>query len=133
MEQNTWGEAQHLKFSKVSYDKWADLQSGFALDDGATVDTESHPCKLRYFDYRYIRFIYHPGLDKLVLSSSWIDPSWNEPEYLLDGLSSDDVAVRQTVFGRNLIDVGEKSAGHILLDEVNVNFLLILFTQLIAL
>ena len=47
-----------------------------------------------------------------------MDPRWNDLDDVRNGLSSEEVNIRIAVFGKNLIDIEEKSTGYILLDEV---------------
>jgi len=73
---------------------------------------------LQYLDYRYIRFCYHPLQDRFILNNNWKDPSWDNIRSLRMGLDGDEKGFRQTVFGDNVIDIEEKTAMQILVDEV---------------
>ncbi|EQK99892.1 hypothetical protein OCS_04395 [Ophiocordyceps sinensis CO18] len=83
------------------------------------LDEENDPLmdKLRMLDYRYVRLCYHPLKDKFVLSAGWKDPEWTDIRLVRCGLDSDEKALREVVFGRNLIDIEAKSSGQILVDE----------------
>lgn len=85
------------------------------------LDEENDPLmdKLRMLDYRYVRLCYHPLKDKFVLSAGWKDPEWTDIRLVRCGLDSDEKALREVVFGRNLIDIEAKSSGQILVDEVS--------------
>ncbi|KAE8147364.1 putative P-type ATPase [Aspergillus avenaceus] len=72
---------------------------------------------LRSIDYRYLRFFYHPFEDKFDLISGWKDPSWTNTRMMRTGLDADDRDSREQVFGRNLIDVQQKSLLQLLMDE----------------
>ncbi|KAI9881364.1 MAG: hypothetical protein M1830_003371 [Pleopsidium flavum] len=72
---------------------------------------------LRFVDYRYIRFSFHPLKDKFVLSNSWKDPSWTNVKSIRAGLDGDEQEYRQRVFGKNLIGIQEKSVPQLLVDE----------------
>ncbi|KAF8477462.1 P-type ATPase-like protein [Kalaharituber pfeilii] len=72
---------------------------------------------LRYIDYRYIRFCYHPLLDKFLLNNSWKDPSWINMKKLRQGIEGGDKDYRSLVFGKNVIDIEEKSVTQLLIDE----------------
>ena len=108
------------KVSKISCDKWTSLYSGFIFNDEDYKYPDNQQTNLRYFDYRYMRLIYHPAVDQFVFASQWMDPRWNDLDDVRNGLSSEEVNVRTTVFGKNLIDIEEKSTGYILLDEVRL-------------
>lgn len=72
---------------------------------------------LRLLDYRYIRFCFNPLKDKFTTCSSWKDPAWTSPETIRGGIDADEKAIRERVFGRNVIDLEEKSIGQLLVDE----------------
>ena len=74
--------------------------------------------QLRFLDYRYIRFCYHPLKDKFVLSSDWKDPTWTNVKSIRAGLDSDERYRREQVFGMNQIDIKQKSIPQLLIDEV---------------
>ncbi|RMD41460.1 hypothetical protein DV735_g3675, partial [Chaetothyriales sp. CBS 134920] len=72
---------------------------------------------LRFLDYRYMRLIYHPTEDKFVPNNDWWDPQWTEVKALRAGLDSEERERRSQVFGKNAIEVEEKSIGQLLVDE----------------
>jgi cation-transporting ATPase 13A2 len=74
--------------------------------------------ELRCLDYRYIRFVYHPIKDKFVLANTWKDPAWTNATALREGLDNEERDYRELVFGKNLIDIAEKTLGQLLVDEV---------------
>ena len=74
--------------------------------------------QLRFLDYRYVRFCYHPLKDKFVLSSNWKDPTWTDVKSVRVGLDSDERYRREQVFGMNQIDIKQKSITQLLVDEV---------------
>ncbi|KAF2112000.1 ATPase type 13A2 [Lophiotrema nucula] len=74
--------------------------------------------QLRFLDYRYIRFCYHPLKDKFILANTWKDPSWTRVSKFREGLENEERDYRELVFGRNEIDIAEKSTGQLLVDEV---------------
>jgi len=73
---------------------------------------------LRFLDYRYIRFSFHPLKDIFVLCNSWKDPSWTDVRSIRAGLDGEEKEHRQRVFGKNLISIEEKSVPQLLVDEV---------------
>ncbi|RMZ83621.1 hypothetical protein DV738_g928, partial [Chaetothyriales sp. CBS 135597] len=72
---------------------------------------------LRFLDYRYMRLIYHPTEDKFVPNNDWWDPQWTGVKALRAGLDSEERERRSQVFGKNAIEVEEKSIGQLLVDE----------------
>ncbi|KAG8630313.1 hypothetical protein KVT40_001932 [Elsinoe batatas] len=73
--------------------------------------------ELRILDYRYIRFAFHPSKDKFVLGNTWKDPTWNTVQGVRGGIDADEHEQRERIFGKNLIDIEEKSIAQLLVDE----------------
>ena len=74
---------------------------------------------LRVLDYRYIAFCFHPLKDKFVLCSDWKDPNWTDVKSIRAGLGSDERHRREQVFGKNQIDIQQKSIFQLLVDEAS--------------
>ena len=74
---------------------------------------------LRFLDYRYIRFCFHPLKDKFVPCNTWKDPAWRDVRTMRTGLDSDERCRREQVFGRNEIEIQQKSIPQLLIDEVS--------------
>lgn len=74
--------------------------------------------ELRVINYRYIRFYYHPLVDKFRISNGWKDPLWTDIRAVREGIDSDEKNHRELVFGSNLIDIEQKSVFRLLVDEV---------------
>ncbi|KAL2866337.1 putative P-type ATPase [Aspergillus lucknowensis] len=90
---------------------FADYRSPFDEDSDATVEY------LRYFNYRYLKFFYHPLEDKFLLISGWKDPSWINAKSMRAGLNAEDRDSRELIFGLNVIDIQQKSLFQLLVDE----------------
>ena len=73
--------------------------------------------ELRILDYRYIRFCYHPLKDKFVLGNTWKDPNWTDITTVRAGIDSDEQESRERIFGKNVIDIEQKTTMQLLLDE----------------
>lgn len=69
-------------------------------------------------DYRYISFSYHPRKDRFVLTNSWKDPTWSDVKSIRAGIDGDEKEFRELVFGKNLIDLKQKTVPQLLVDEV---------------
>ncbi|KAK3076522.1 hypothetical protein LTS18_012784, partial [Coniosporium uncinatum] len=82
-----------------------DEEDDFPLDELVTLD------------YRYIRFCFHPVRDKFLLGNTWKDPNWTDVDAVRGGLEHEEKEHRQQVFGKNLIDIEEKTTGQLLVDE----------------
>ena len=74
---------------------------------------------LRFLDYRYISFCFHPLKDKFMLCSDWKDPKWTDIKSIRAGLDSDERHKREQIFGKNQIDIQQKSIPQLLVDEVS--------------
>ncbi|KAF2474203.1 uncharacterized protein BDR25DRAFT_323219 [Lindgomyces ingoldianus] len=106
--ENQWGEFAVQYVNQRTYGRsistvFGDLEKVPYGD----YDEDSDPVisQLHSLDYRYIRFCYHPLKDKFILTNTWKDPAWTDRDY------------RELVFGRNMIDIEEKSVGQLLVDE----------------
>jgi cation-transporting ATPase 13A3/4/5 len=73
---------------------------------------------LRILDYRYMRFSFHPVKDRFVLSNSWKDPTWTDVKTIRAGIDGDEKENRELIFGKNLIDIQQKTIPQLLVDEV---------------
>ncbi len=119
--QNQWGEFTVHDVMNQQYGHA--LSTVFGSQEKGTLryyDDDDDPVinHLRFVDYRYIRFSFHPLKDKFVLSNSWKDPSWTNVKSIRAGLDGDEQEYRQRVFGKNLIGIQEKTVPQLLVDEV---------------
>jgi cation-transporting ATPase 13A2 len=80
--------------------------------------------ELRILDYRYMRFFYHPVKDRFMLCNSWKDPTWTDVKAMRAGIDGDEKENRELVFGKNLIDIKQKTIPQLLVDEVRTRILL---------
>ena len=82
-------------------------------------DEEDDPTipQLRFLDYRYIRFVFHPLKGKFVLDNNFKDSAWKDVKSIRSGLESDERHRRAQVFGKNLIDIQQKTVAQLLFDE----------------
>ena len=128
--QNQWGEFAVQSISKASYGHSASTVFGLGEKKGYSLDYDEDDdpvlMNLRFLDYRYIRFCFHPLKDKFVLCSDWKDPNWTDVKSIRAGLDSDERHRREQVFGENAIEIEEKSIPQLLVDEVSFVVFLIL-------
>ena len=94
------------------------LSSCFAPSTAEEADDDPVLEKIRYLDYRYIRFVFHPLRGKFQLMSNWRDPSWRNVKDVMDGLEGDTRDARAGLFGENIINIEEKPIINLLIDEV---------------
>ena len=121
VDQNQWAEFAVQYISKAQYGHAISTVFGSVEKRGFhEYDEDDDPVmmQLRFLDYRYIRFCYHPLKDKFVLSSNWKDPTWTDVKSVRAGLDSDERYRREQVFGMNQIDIKQKSILQLLIDEV---------------
>lgn len=119
--ENQWGEMEVKNLVQQDYGR--SLSTVFGDPEKVPrgdFDEDLDPVikQLRCLDYRYIRFCYHPLKDKFILANTWKDPIWTDVSALREGLDSEERDYRELVFGRNVIDIEEKSTGQLLVDEV---------------
>ncbi|KAG9198228.1 hypothetical protein G6514_010385 [Epicoccum nigrum] len=119
--ENQWGEFAVQEVVKQTYGR--SLTTVFGESEKkrrGDWDEDEDPLisELLCLDYRYIRFVYHPIKDKFVLANTWKDPSWTQVNTLREGLDNEERDYRELVFGKNEIDIAEKSLGQLLVDEV---------------
>jgi len=104
------------------------LSSVFGLSEKVTLPLEmgqeQDPVlkQLRTFSYRYIRLYFHPTRDKFIVFNGWKDPNWIDVLSARAGINSDEKAARERLFGPNLIEMKQKSALQLLVDEVRLLF-----------
>lgn len=120
--QNQWGELMVQEIATIQYGHVA--STVFGLSERKSVpfnyDEDDDPImtRLRFLDYRYISFCFHPMKDKFVLCSNWKDPSWTDVKSIRAGLDSDERHRREQIFGKNQIDIRQKPIPQLLVDEV---------------
>ncbi|QSL66666.1 hypothetical protein MERGE_001050 [Pneumocystis wakefieldiae] len=74
---------------------------------------------LRYVDYSYIRVIYSPEQQKFLPSYTWKDPHrMLSIEDISKGLTTHTKNIREVIFGKNIIDIQEKSVFRLLVNEI---------------
>lgn len=94
------------------------LSSCFAPSTPEEAEDDPVLEEIRYLDYRYIRFVFHPLREKFQLMSNWRDPSWRNLKDVMNGLEGETRDARAGLFGDNVIDIEEKPIIQLLIDEV---------------
>ncbi|KAK3068570.1 hypothetical protein LTR53_013753 [Teratosphaeriaceae sp. CCFEE 6253] len=118
--ENLWGEMVVQDLSKQVFGH--SLSAVFGNDEKSKFreyDEYDDPLldELRILDYRYIRFCFHPVKDKFVLGNTWKDPAWTDVAGVREGIDTDEAENRERIFGKNEIDIKQKTTGQLLLDE----------------
>ncbi|KAJ5220798.1 cation-transporting ATPase [Penicillium citrinum] len=95
------------------------LSTVFMDNSGHVYDEDLDPtiASLRYVDYRYLRFFYHPVEDKFSLINGWKDQSWTSAKAMRGGLDADERDSREQIFGKNNINIHQKNIPQLLMDE----------------
>jgi cation-transporting P-type ATPase 13A2 len=120
--QNEWGEFQIQNVVNQKYGRALSTVFGSSEKEASyeyNDDDDPVLTNLRFLDYRYIRFCFHPLKDNFILSNSWKDPQWTDVKTLRVGLDSDERDRREQVFGKNMIEIEQKSNPQLLVDEVS--------------
>jgi cation-transporting ATPase 13A2 len=119
--QNQWGEFVKQDIQSQEYGRSLSTVFGsprkkyimsYEEDDDPVLED------LRILDYRYMRFCYHTLKDKFILCNSWKDPAWTDVKTIRAGIDGDEKNIRESVFGKNLIDIKQKAIPQLLVDEV---------------
>lgn len=76
------------------------------------------------FEYRYITLVYSPVEDIFKSNSNWADPDWLDLEQAQQGLSSSIQEDRTLAFGKNSVNLKQKTISQILFDEASFASLL---------
>ncbi|KAF9882968.1 hypothetical protein FE257_004372 [Aspergillus nanangensis] len=115
--EDQWNQFNIYEIGSQEYGR--PLSTVFANPESHFYDEDNDPTisLLRYLDYRYLRFFYHPIEDKFCLISGWKDPLWTNAKVMRNGLDADDRDTREQVFGKNLVDIQQKSIFQLLTDE----------------
>ncbi|KAK5135917.1 hypothetical protein LTR08_004375 [Meristemomyces frigidus] len=118
--ENQWSEMMVQDLAKEEFGQA--LSSVFGYNEKSKFrdyDEDDDPImdELKILDYRYIRFCYHPLKDKFVLGNTWKDPAWTEVATVRGGIDSDEQEIRERIFGKNAINIEQKTTGQLLLDE----------------
>ncbi|KAK3373986.1 hypothetical protein B0T24DRAFT_576743 [Lasiosphaeria ovina] len=119
--ENQWNEMAILEVESRPYGRPLTSVFGSPGKLGSyLMDEDNDPIlrDLRMLNYRYVRFYFHPLKDKFLLCNGWKDPLWSNVREIRAGLDSDEKSHRDVVFGSNLIDIEQKSAFRLLVDEV---------------
>ncbi|KAI9364521.1 hypothetical protein DFJ73DRAFT_809774 [Zopfochytrium polystomum] len=74
--------------------------------------------QLRFFNYRFIKFMLNPYTGMFEVNMFWRDPNWRSVSSVLCGVDDQVVPRRRLIFGDNEITIKEKSTLNLLLDEV---------------
>lgn len=123
--QNQWGE---FTVHYVSVEEYGHpmstvfARSGKEKFNGYRYDGDAELAFLRFLDYRYMRLLYHPIEDKFVLNNDWWDPQWTSVKALREGLDAEERDPRDQVFGRNMIEIHQKTIPELLIDEVSLPY-----------
>jgi cation-transporting ATPase 13A3/4/5 len=87
--------------------------------DMAEISTEPMVTELKYFDYRYIKFIFNTSTQDYQMSRYWRDKRWTSVSRALEGVDGAQlVRNRRKLFGVNSIVIEEKPTIRLLFDEV---------------
>ncbi|RAH48335.1 putative P-type ATPase [Aspergillus brunneoviolaceus CBS 621.78] len=115
--EDQWNRFQVQQVDSQDYGR--PLSTIFADPDCHSYDEDNDPtiAQLKRIDYRYLRFFYNPLEDKFCLVNGWKDPLWTNVKGMRLGLDADDRDDREQIFGKNLIDIQQKPAFQLLMDE----------------
>ncbi|GAB7362420.1 hypothetical protein MBLNU230_g2743t1 [Neophaeotheca triangularis] len=119
--ENQWGEmiVQDLSSQEFGHSLSAVFGQSNEKSKFRDYDEYDDPVldELKILDYRYIRFCYHPVKDKFLPVNTWQDPAWTDILAVRAGIDSDEQENRERIFGKNEIDIEQKTTSQLLIDE----------------
>ncbi|KAG5519875.1 hypothetical protein PMAC_000152 [Pneumocystis sp. 'macacae'] len=119
---NKYGEIDVLKVKKEDHGELVyTIYEGFqnSYNNLQIKNESSEITPLIYIDYRYLRFIYYPQEQKFIPTYAWKDPLFMlSIEDISKGLSTRVRNNREIIFGKNVMDIQEKSIIRLLMDEI---------------
>ncbi|KAL8874537.1 MAG: hypothetical protein Q9174_000124 [Haloplaca sp. 1 TL-2023] len=119
---NQWGEFEVKKLVREQYGHAMSTVFGASEKNGYNeLDEDDDPVmsNLRFLDYRYMRFCFHPLKDNFQLSDTWEGSNWSDVKDMRVGLDSEERYRRELIFGKNEINIEQKSIPQLLVDEVS--------------
>ncbi|KAJ2992757.1 hypothetical protein HDV02_002869 [Globomyces sp. JEL0801] len=114
---NQWGEVSIQKVSTVAYGQKNSATFPRTFNNLALPD---EPIELlKYFEYRYFRFLLNPLTGRFEPNYAWTDPQWTSVVSCLRHRdSNDEIKQKYSIFGKNQVEIAEKSNVQLLIDEV---------------
>ncbi|PBP20539.1 hypothetical protein BUE80_DR008644 [Diplocarpon rosae] len=118
--ENQWGEFVVQDVESKEYGRplstiFGASQSKYVMsyneDDDPIIDD------IRILDYRYMRFSFHPLKERFMLCNSWKDPTWIDVKSVRAGIDGEEKESRVLVFGKNVIEIKQKTIPQLLIDE----------------
>ncbi|TIB04331.1 hypothetical protein E3P88_01870 [Wallemia ichthyophaga] len=93
------------------------VKSADTIESGTSSDSSSAGF-IRFFDYRYTKFILNDEQGVFRMIRDWRDPRWISQGAVAGGLSESKREERRALFGLNEIEIEERSWGQLFVDEV---------------
>ena len=122
--QNQWGEMSIQSLTKIPLDRVTETLYGSRTSKArfSHYEDDEDLQDIAFLDYRYMRFWFDQMNDKFVPCNDWVDPKWCSLEEMGYGLDSEERAKREAVFGKNQIEIHEKTIPQLLVAEVELTF-----------
>ncbi|BFZ57200.1 hypothetical protein PYCC9005_004251 [Savitreella phatthalungensis] len=116
--ENQWHEVSTHRVGSVPFEAY--LSTLFDSGSETEMPEEADPFieLARFVDYRYIRFVWHEGVQRFMIYNNYKDRRWRGT--IRDCRRGLDEAVkdqRLSIFGQNVVDVQAKRLGQLLVDE----------------
>ena len=119
--QNQWGEMSIQSLLRLPSSRVTAALTGFKRMEHMSIEYEDEEStrEIAFLEYRYMRFWFDSRNDKFLMCNDWIDPNWRDLKSARAGLDSDEWTKREAAFGKNQIDIREKTIPQLLVEEVN--------------
>lgn len=119
--ENQWAEGSIFKVEEAPY--FGTMKEAFPKEiEKPPPVSSAHELlsSVRYFEYRYIRFIFNPIDKEFVPNDIWRDVQWQKgAPVAMEGIRLQElIGRRKVLFGENALKILEKSTFQLLVDEV---------------
>ncbi|EPX71920.1 P-type ATPase P5 type [Schizosaccharomyces octosporus yFS286] len=116
-----YGEISKSDIQVQPYENSLSTIFGASIRVATSEGTDNDPFveNFRYVNYRYMKLIFHPILERFLIQQDWKDPRWiRDTNVVKEGLERDAINDRTKIFGQNIIDLETKGVIQLLVDEV---------------
>ncbi|KAJ3254236.1 hypothetical protein HK103_007289 [Boothiomyces macroporosus] len=115
---NQWGEISLNRITKIDFGMKASMifPRSFTEVDASQDIILDH---LRFYDYRYFKFFFNPNTEMFEPNYAWVDSNWTSvSRVFLEQDDDQEIHSKRSIFGKNQVEIQEKSNFRLLVDEV---------------
>ncbi|KAJ3312746.1 hypothetical protein HDV04_002710 [Boothiomyces sp. JEL0838] len=115
---NQWGEISLNRITKIDFGMKASMifPRSFTEVDASQDIILDH---LRFYEYRYFKFFFNPNTGMFEPNYAWVDSNWTSvSRVFLEQDDDQEIHSKRSIFGKNQVEIQEKSNFRLLVDEV---------------